>query len=86
MKRRCDSIIGNTTGTLSARVQIGVAASGMLNTTVSGNTVYNNIPLEGISIQSATNTVVRDNIVYANGTDIVDAGIGTVLSNNGRQD
>jgi hypothetical protein len=33
------SIIGNTTGTLSARVQTGVAVNGMLNTTVTGNTL-----------------------------------------------
>jgi hypothetical protein len=31
------SITGNTTGTLSARVQTGVAVNGMLDTTVSGN-------------------------------------------------
>jgi hypothetical protein len=33
------SITGNTTGTLSARVQTGVAVNGMLNTTVTGNTM-----------------------------------------------
>jgi hypothetical protein len=49
---------------------------------VSGNTIYGNSPLEGILIQYAINSVVKDNIVYGNGTDIVDLGTNTVLSNN----
>jgi parallel beta-helix repeat protein len=52
------------------------------NANVSTNTIYGNSPLEGILIQYATNTVVKDNIVYGNGADIVDLGASTVLSNN----
>jgi parallel beta-helix repeat protein len=64
--------------------QGGILVSfGATNTTVNGNTIYNNTPLEGILIQMATNTVVKDNIVYGNGTQIVNQGTGTVLSNNG---
>ncbi|MEJ2666185.1 MAG: hypothetical protein P8Z81_03630 [Deinococcales bacterium] len=33
------SVIGNTTGALSARVQTGIATAGMLHTTVTGNTL-----------------------------------------------
>jgi hypothetical protein len=33
------SVTGNTTGSLRARVQIGVGVNGMLDTTVSGNTM-----------------------------------------------
>lgn len=33
------SVVGNTTGTLSARVQTGIATAGMLHTTVTGNTL-----------------------------------------------
>ncbi|MDT5025122.1 MAG: hypothetical protein QOE61_1548 [Micromonosporaceae bacterium] len=33
------SMTGNTTGTLSAWIESGVAASGILNTTVSGNSL-----------------------------------------------
>jgi parallel beta-helix repeat protein len=64
--------------------QGGILVSfGATNTTVYSNTIYNNTPLEGILIQMATNTVVRDNTVYGNGTQIVNQGVGTVLSNNG---
>jgi len=52
------------------------------NANVSNNTVYSNTPLEGILIREATRSVVRDNIVYGNGTDILDQGTATVLSNN----
>lgn len=52
------------------------------DTRVYNNTIYNNTPLEGILIQHASRTVVRDNILYGNGTDILDLGTGTTLSNN----
>jgi hypothetical protein len=52
------------------------------NASVNNNTIYNNTPLEGVLVLDATGTVVKDNIVYANGVNIVDQGSGTTLSNN----
>jgi len=54
------------------------------NAEVSDNSIYNNTPLEGIRIEHAIGTLVKDNTLYGNGTDIVDLGIGTILSNNHR--
>jgi parallel beta-helix repeat protein len=52
------------------------------NTDVSNNTVYNNMPLEGIIVQYATGTQVRNNTVYANGSNIVDLGTATAVTQN----
>jgi parallel beta-helix repeat protein len=52
------------------------------NTTIDNNTVYNNTPLAGILVEQARGTVIRNNVVYSNGTDILDSGTGTILSNN----
>jgi parallel beta-helix repeat protein len=51
-----------------------------IDTKVQNNSVHNNRPLEGIVIQFATGTVLSNNNVYANGSDLVDAGQATVLS------
>ena len=67
-------IYGNPGG-----IQVHVQSSHAI---VSNNAIYNNTPSEGIVIQYATGTVVKDNIVYGNGTDILDLGTETVLSNN----
>jgi parallel beta-helix repeat protein len=52
------------------------------NTDVSNNNIYNNRPLEGIIVQYADATVVRNNTVSGNGTDIIDYGDATVFSQN----
>jgi parallel beta-helix repeat protein len=52
------------------------------STQVHDNTIYNNTSLEGILIQYATGAIVRDNVVYGNGVDILDLGSGTVISSN----
>ena len=53
------------------------------HTDVRNNTVYGNSPLEGIAIlQYAQDTVVSNNVVYGNGTDILDLGTRTTVSNN----
>ena len=52
------------------------------NTVVQNNTVFDNAPLEGILVQYATGTVLKDNIMRSNARDILDLGTGTVLSNN----
>jgi len=46
------------------------------------NTIYGNRPLQGILIQEASGTIVRNNAVYSNETDIVDLGADTQLANN----
>jgi parallel beta-helix repeat protein len=51
---------------------------------LSNNTIRTNRPLEGIMIQYATATIVRDNILYENGTDILDLGTTSVLAGNRR--
>ena len=51
--------------------------TGSTNAALSNNTIHDNIPLEGILIQFATGTVLSNNNVYGNGTDIVDLGSGT---------
>jgi parallel beta-helix repeat protein len=56
--------------------------TGSSNTTVRGNNVFNNRPLEGIIVQYATDTQVRGNTVNANGDDIVDLGTATAFSQN----
>jgi parallel beta-helix repeat protein len=55
------------------------------NAVVANNTITSNRPGEGILIQYASGTVVRDNVVYDNATDIVDLGTGTIFSNNHAQ-
>jgi Domain of unknown function (DUF4214) len=60
------SITGNTTGTLSARVQTGVAVSGMLNTTVTGNTLTFSHITSGTC--SKQNFVAEISAGYATGT------------------
>jgi parallel beta-helix repeat protein len=50
------------------------------NTLVENNTIYNNAPLEGILVQGAMNTTIRANTIYANGTDIRDAGSRTIVT------
>lgn len=53
------------------------------NARVRGNKVHGNAGI-GIEIQpGATDSDVRNNQVFANGVDLVDAGTGTVLNNNG---
>jgi parallel beta-helix repeat protein len=47
-------------------------------TEVSGNTIYNNTPLEGLFIQGAVRTTVKSNSIYGNGVNIVDLGERTV--------
>jgi hypothetical protein len=60
------------------------AQSGVTNTRIYNNTLYGNT-LSGITVglYGATNTVVKNNISYGNGgSQIVDTGTGTVLTNN----
>jgi parallel beta-helix repeat protein len=52
-----------------------------INAQLSGNTIYGNNPLEGILIQYATGTVLKDNVIYGNGTDFLDL---TVLGSQRR--
>jgi parallel beta-helix repeat protein len=52
------------------------------NTQVVGNLIRSNFPLEGILVQSASSTVLRNNEVVGNGLGIVDNGTGTLLSGN----
>ncbi len=52
------------------------------NASVYDNTISNNKPLEGVAILGATGSVVKDNIIFGNETNILDQGTGTVLSNN----
>ena len=50
------------------------------NTQVEGNTIVDNVPLEGIFILEAERTSVRDNTLRGNGAGIVDQGSGTTIS------
>ncbi|MCA9407129.1 MAG: right-handed parallel beta-helix repeat-containing protein [Candidatus Omnitrophica bacterium] len=50
---------------------------------VFNNTIYKNGPYAGVVVQEfADNVQVVNNIVYQNGTDILDAGPNTIKSNN----
>ena len=53
------------------------------NTKVYNNTFYNNSPSAGIEVSSSsTGAIIKNNIVYQNGSAIIDNGIGTVMLNN----
>jgi parallel beta-helix repeat protein len=65
-------------GNLSNGIEIGYDAS---ESKVYNNTVHDNGGY-GIIVTNATNTDIRDNILYSNVGTIYDAGTATVLSNN----
>jgi hypothetical protein len=55
----------------------------VIDTKIYNNTVYNNVGI-GIEIQSGSVSAnVQNNTVYANGTNIIDVGLATILSHNG---
>lgn len=53
-----------------------------VNTIIENNTIFGNTPLEGILVEGAIGTTVRENVIYANGTDVRDLGDGTVATAN----
>jgi len=66
---------------LSLTQAVGIRSYSNANQ-IYNNTIYN---VTGWGIQTqpeATNTVVRNNVAYRNGTNFFDAGSGTVASNN----
>ncbi len=69
-----NSIYGNPGG-----IQVYTDSS---NTVVQRNSIYDNRPLEGIIVQNARGARLSNNIIYSNGTDIVDLGIDTRIFDN----
>ena len=62
---------------------MSVAYNGVADTKLYNNTVYDNKGGKGIRIRpGSTNTTVMNNIVYANGTDILDEANNSTISNN----
>jgi parallel beta-helix repeat protein len=74
-----NQVYGNTIKNNPGGVLIYSGSSGAL---VQDNVISQNRPLQGIEIQYATGTIVRDNSVFDNETDIEDLGLGSLLTNN----
>jgi len=73
-----NNLVYNNANVHSAiRVGDGAAATKVYNNTVYGNGLYG---VEVVSV--AVNAEIRNNIIYANGGTISNAGIATIISNN----
>ena len=67
-------VVGNSIRQNPGGVMVYTRSTG---TEVSGNTIYDNSPLEGLFIQGAVGTIVKNNTIYSNGTNVVNLGQGT---------
>ena len=71
-------VYGNGVRGSSAGLRVG--SQGPLRNALYNNTVFGNP--KGIEIRSGSDTIVRNNIIYDNGSNYIDNGTGTVASNN----